>query len=174
MTILFKELTRIMDLTHPEEEAKKKLSKTYMILNGKVAFISEFSIGHNQVVVYDNFTAKSDIVTVETLKTFLPEAGLYQLKNGNLYLLLKIPKRQWLKSFSYTFYKMVCLYEECPQAYEPLNDIYNISKKDIAVSGNGIIYYWGKAIGFIKNSNTITCSNINYHQELTDWSRDAN
>lgn len=171
-TPLFRELVRIMDLEDPLDEVKRKLSRTWMIVNGELKFIREFFINDGLVVVEDDLTDKQSTIIVKTLDIFLPEAGLYPIANGNILYINKIPKRQWLKSYSDSFYTCKVI-GSVRDKIAALPQIVGKKKQDIAVDKNQDIWYWDVPIGHVKDSMSIICTNMMFKQELMDWSRDA-
>ena len=171
MTLL-EHLQRIMNLPNPLEEANKKLVDTYMLVNGQVKLIKEFNIYGDDAVVYCPKKDNIFVEKIETLEIFLPEAGLYQLKAGGHVCLTKKPNRQWHKSYRPGNYNVEPFGSGTGNSF--ICELVGKQKKDILVHSNGLIYYWNKVIGRVKNSSEIVCTNIHYKQELMDWIRDAN
>lgn len=171
-TPLLRELVRIMDLEDPTDEARKKLERTWMVVNGELLFIKEFFFDDSCVFTQDPGTGEDIAVIVETLDVFLPEAGLYPIANGNILYINKIPKRQWLKSYHDSFYTCKVI-GSVRNATPVLPQIVGKNKQDIAVDKNQGIWYWDTLIGHVKDSMSIICINTMFKQELIDWSRDA-
>jgi len=166
--ILMQALAKIMDLKDPLDEARKKLQDTYMVVNGKILYIKEFFTGTNQLLSINEDTGDGTLIDVLTLDVFLPEAGLYQLSSGNLLCLSKIPKRQWLKSFSRTYYNSDVL-GTVTQETRPILDILYQKPQKIAVNSIGNIYFLQTKIGVVKNAKEFICLDLNFAQELIDW-----
>jgi hypothetical protein len=166
------ELQRIMDLPNPSEEAKKKLEGTYMIVNGTLEYVRELFINSSQLVSYDKRTDESSLINVHTLEVFLPEAGLYPLNSGNIVFLQKVPKRQWMKSYTENYYKKDII-GTAHITSDVVKDLLGKKRQDIAVDTERNIWFWNKKIGYIKDSEHLVCSNTLFKQELIDWSRDA-
>lgn len=164
-------LTKILNLEDPFNEAEKKLRHTWMFVNDELQYIHEFQDG-NIILVLDPSTNKASKIKVKTLEAWLPEAGVYPLPNGNFVLLTKLPKRQWLKSFSDTYYRM-SLYGDNPQADSMHRQMSKVKKQNIYVDPNKVIWWWDIKIGFVNSACSLKCTNQHYEQELRDWNRNA-
>jgi hypothetical protein len=170
---LFTELQRIMDLEYPEEEANKKLVDTIMFVNGKLEHILKFYVPENIVLVRDYNLCCEVQKTVKTLEVYLPEAGVYPSPKGYYVIITKIPKRQWLKSFSTSFYSVDIVGGDV-ETNNVLTEISKVKKCNIFVTSQGYIFYWKQIIGYIQDSKTIICTNKAFKQELIDWDRNGN
>lgn len=105
--MLLQQLSNTLDLPHQMalSEAQKKLTNTYMLCDGKVVKVENF--GDEGSIHYHNdieHFVKTN-VEVKSLEPFLPDSGVYVLPCG-VYSVIKHPKRQWKKSFSYDFYNV--------------------------------------------------------------------
>ena len=165
---LKKELQRIIGLENPFSEASKKLHGTWMLVNDKLAQIREFQDGGIAYLYNENGEPYKEIV--KTLETWLPESGNYALSNGSFATIVKTAKRQWLKSFHDSFYS---IYIEGRKPKNYLNELAHAKKQDILVDGTKTIWWWDTVIGYIKNHKTIVCTNKNFVQEITDWSKNT-
>jgi hypothetical protein len=160
-------LSRILNLEEPFNEAEKKLRHTWMFVNDELQYIQEFQ-DSNIVLVVDTITNKTSKVKVKTLEVWLPEAGVYPLPNGNFVLLTKLPKRQWLKSFSDTYYRM-SLFGEKDQKDSMHKQLAKVKKQNIYVDHNKFIWWWDTKIGHVSSSHSLKCTNQHFSQELVDW-----
>jgi hypothetical protein len=160
MTTLKQFIQEIMDLPQPKEEAEKKLVGTYMIVNGTPELIKGFDYVQNTVIT------NNKIIKVKTIAPWLPESGLYITKKGDPWYITKVPKRQWLKSFAFSFYEIQDLsgWVEDPK----LEDVHECKRVSIGVDKCGQIFHNKTHIGYIEKSN-IVCTNSLYEQELRDW-----
>lgn len=171
MTKLMKELQRVFDMKEPWDEAKKKLHETWVIVNGEPVKILEFYGTDSSIVDAKQTNGEIKAISVETLELFLPESGIYSDGKVGL-LVVKLPKRQWQKSFSDLFYKVRTVTKEAaliPKNY--LDIIYKGKRQDIFVDGKKNIWFWENLVGKIDKGN-IVCLDMNFEQELRDWSRD--
>lgn len=166
-------LREIMDLPEPLDEANKKLLKTYMVVNGKIVRVTEFHTTINAVTISNDFG--SDTIAVKSLEVWLPDAGLYQLNNGQLLQINKAPKRQWAKSFTNDYYSTKLISnpgygkKKYQTSEEVFNNIRNQKALDIATDAYGYIYYLSNNIGEVKDSYSVMCHKGDFEQELTDW-----
>ena len=164
-------LQRILDLDDPIQEARKKLGNTYMAVNGVLLLIGDF---FDTAMSVENKEGKTEELTkIETLETFLPDSGVYHCKKGYSVLLLRLPKRQWLRSLSFTFYKRKWLSGKEYKGWQ--RDLYDnrYTHTNIFEDGKHKLWWWDIPIGY-KNKGGIVCTDSNFEQELRDWSRDAN
>ena len=165
---LLNELQRIMDLPNPEEEAKKKLIGTIMIVNGKPGKIISFDVTSNLIEVQGEF--RTEIIKVKTLEVYLPESGVYSHPNGTYIIIQKIPKRQWLKSFNSSYYDVEVI-GNADWNISLFDGIFDKKKQDIFVDIEKRVFFWSTQIGYIKDSSTIVCINKTFRQELIDWDK---
>lgn len=166
---LMTELQRIMDLPDPREEAKKKLVGTTMIINGRPMKTMSFFFDDGAIEV--DLGNTSTCIKVKTLEVYLPEAGVYKHQDGYHVIITKVPKRQWLKSFHLSYYNVNTVGRDGYNKGANIFDgIFDKKKQDIFVTEEGFIYFWTKKIGYIKDTNTIVCTNKVFKQELIDWS----
>jgi hypothetical protein len=160
-------LTRILNLEEPFTEASKKLQNTWMFVNEEIQFVKEF-LDNNCIYIKNYTTDKTEKVKVKTLDVWLPEAGIYALSSGNHVLITKLPKRQWLKSYSDSYYRMA-LYGDKYQKGSIHKEASKSKKQNIYVDEHKYIWWWDTPIGHVNNSNSIKCTNQHYSQELKDW-----
>lgn len=109
MPTLLSHLSNILDIPVSfsdiiVNESRNKLVGTYMIVNKKLYHVTRFD--HNALECYDardgfNFSG-GDIYSLEY---YLPESGCYFI-GGTYKYLQKISKRQWKKSFSWSYYTL--------------------------------------------------------------------
>lgn len=176
--MLTKLVMAILDLpvNIAEIEAKKKLHNTYMVVNGAIWFVKELDFASGcALCTASTKSPKYSKIKVDTLSTWLPETGLYPLTNGVAVLIVKLPKRQWLKSYSDTYYSMKFVGQsELPvdPSFSTCHQVYLSKKTSIFVDASGFIYYFDKKIGYVKDSNTLVCTDSKFLQELKDWERD--
>jgi hypothetical protein len=169
MTILWKELKRIMDLPNPLEEAQKKLHSTYMLVNGVLMYVRELHPDINCVTIINHIEDTSEVLEVKTLEVFLPKSGMYELDDGSIMYLTKRPKRQWLKSYSENYYQLKTVYSKKVILKSPIIGMYNKPCKSICVSPDKTIFFMGDPVGYVKDGHTVVCTNLNYQQEIQDW-----
>lgn len=173
--MLFDLICSIMDLPDPAIEAKRKLVNTYMVVNGKVLYIKDFNYALDFALCSIDNNSTGYKVRVNTLEVWLPETGLYPLNNGQAAFVTKCPKRQWLKSFSPSYYYINFIGENIKPLDESssyYNHIYQSKRVTIFVDSYRDIYYFNRNIGYVKDSITIVCTDSRFLQELKDWERD--
>jgi hypothetical protein len=170
---LYSRMQQIMDLSNPISEANKKLLETYMVVNGEVVLIKEFVYDSDKVIVKKS--TKLQEIKVESIDVFLPESGIYRLDNDFRVLITKVPKRQWCKSFSSSYYNWVFLSGK--QTSEWLTELYkNLETRSDITLIKDKFYYWDKMIGYIKSSKTkssVVCEDLNFKQELVEYINDC-
>ncbi len=172
MTLL-KELQRIMDMPDPVEEANKKLTKCYMIVNGEIKYVSSYMHDKDAVKWYDRTSDRTTALLVKTLDVFLPESGIYKCADTYIQVVKK-PLRQWQRSMSESFYTVQDLLTGSSRMDTlVLTKVLQGKKVDVWVSSEANIYYKNSRIGFIKDENTLICENKHFKQELLDWSRNV-
>lgn len=174
MSIL-SELQRIMELDNPLTEAHKKLAETYMFVNGELSLVFDLT-SSNKIGVYLKNGDKSYILdkNIQTLDVWLPETGLYFDSKGSLIYVSKVPKRQWLRSYSPNFYNSIHVETKNGVKWTSLSDVAKSKKHDIAVDSRGNIWHHTMKIGYVKDSQTYTCTNQMFKQELIDWNNHDN
>jgi hypothetical protein len=166
---MLSDLQTIMDMNDPWAEARKKLVGVWMFVNGKLVYIVDFSKPDNGVFINYN-EGDREFVKNPKLEVWLPESGLYQV-DKILLTISKVPKRQWLKSFSSSFYTINTPDKSpLPKDFK-IGDIERAKKLDIAVDKHARVWYWENLIGYIKDSSNIVCTNLVYKQELLDWNK---
>jgi hypothetical protein len=165
-----------MDLPDPRSEANKKLCNTYMVVNGEILYIKEFNYSLDYILyAKDHFTSGTLKVKPKTLSVWLPEVGLYPLRSGQAIFVMKCPKRQWLKSLSTTYYTFRIVGSDLysiDKATTLYNQIYQSKRVTIFVDSERNIFYLDENIGYVKDKDTLVCTDIRYIQELKDWERD--
>jgi len=159
-----------MDLETPYDEAQKKLQGTMMFVNGELKEIHKFYFDERVVQTIDHLTGNAATEKVETLEVYLPESGVYASPYGFHVIITKIPKRQWLKSFHSSFYR-VSVVGDTGNCSNILASVSKAKKLNIFVDSKGYIYYWNRLIGYIKDPSTYTCTNKAFRQELIDWDK---
>lgn len=174
MTIL-SSLQEIMDLKDPWDEAKKKLTGTWMWCDGTIQYIRAF-LDNTHISTIDTVTNEGKNLLVKDLKVWLPETGIYPFANGDWIYLQKLPKRQWLRSFSESFYEIQL--KETKQKLKKdskyyIKELANSKKVDIYVTPEKLIYWRNICIGHIKNEEELVCTNTHFSQELIDWSKNT-
>lgn len=169
---LIKELQRIMDMKDPYEEARKKLLETWVIVNGIPSKILEFHGEESDKLTLRSTTGIASVELVKTLEIFLPESGVYADEKGGGILVVKLPKRQWQKSFSENFYKIRAIVKGHKVPTNYLDFVHKGPRQDIFLDGKKNIWFWENQIGKIENGKVV-CLDMNFEQELKDWSRDA-
>jgi len=153
------------DIHNIYDEAKKKLMGSWCFVNNELVQI--YDIPSDSVITAD-VCGKKKHIEVQTLKTWLPQTGIYPLESGQACFVVKQPKRQWHRSFMHSFYNVSSLEPTLlPKNYLQL--IAASQKTNIFVDTKQNIWWWSKIIGFVKNNETIVCTNKYYKQELIDW-----
>lgn len=172
---LLDSLQRILDLEEPFEEAHKKLVNTYMIVNNtRVLKVLRFYELYNSIACECLETKKEIEVVVDKLDAFLPKSGVYRLKNQSLIKITKYPIRQWLRSFSPSFYKIAWvdkIHKDFNDNY--LSEIINQEPLGVYVTSFGVVEYNNIKIGKILANKNIECTNLNFKQEIIDWNNYA-
>lgn len=174
---LLRRLSHILQLKDAQtivEETKRKLKKTWMIVNGIPVLIADFVIDAEIIIGSESGDLDSlKNYKFSTLEKWLPEAGLYSLSDGSIVYLTKHPRRQWLLSFNENYYETKILGTRGKKI--PINirkEIYEGKRKDICVDAGGVIYYLSSKIGYILNENTLMCTDSRFRQELIDWGKE--
>lgn len=162
-----KEILDIDDLQLCESEAKSKLEETYMVLNGSVVKIYEFFPHANVIRISDENGQEEKLV--ETLEVFLPEVGVY-FPTLIPTLLKKSPIKKWKKSFNfglYTFQGAVSeAYVDQVYKFHKCTPVHLFDYKEA-------VYFDDKKVGkYNPFTSTVTCTNFDFYQELSDWIRD--
>lgn len=171
---LTEELVRIMDMDNPYNEADKKLTKTWMFVNGSLQYIHSFNYDDEEVVVQD-FRGVKSAIKVSLLEVFLPETGLYTTTHPDgvdILLITKEPKKQWHKSFNTSFYLVKGVNKDISMnnvSYY-LKYLDPLSRKSLLVLENRDIIFFDKSIGYVNDEKAIICTDSRYKQELKDWS----
>lgn len=170
---LLEELQRIMDMPNPTDEADKKLTKCYMVVNGEIKYVYSYLHDKGGLSFYDRATDKKHAIVVKTLDVFLPESGIYKCEDTYIQVVKK-PVRQWQRSMSENFYTVQDLLTGNGRMDSVvLTKIFKGKKVDVWVSSEANIYYKNSRIGFIKDEDTLICENKHFKQELLDWSRNV-
>lgn len=178
--MLHKHLKRILSLQSDNlcfEEARKKFTDTYMLVNGSLAKIKAIQWTDKKLVIENK--GKLEEVYVKELEPFLPDTGLYRLdSSGQALFVIKVPKRQWLKSFSETYYDYANVGQNksgftYSKHWHLFSDMSKSKRMDFFVDADKYIWYHTRKIGYVKDSNTLICEDSRYIQELKDWSRDT-
>lgn len=160
------------------KEANRKFASTYMLVNDKLEYIETFKEDSlrtidETVILYE---------TIYSLKAWMPKAGIYKLGETFVYL-CRLPKRQWLKSFSlhnnykifhFTTLKHVELDIEALY-YDSLERFSAISKdREWLIYNNQIVYKY-HVVGILKSnlySDIIYITDPKFYQEVHDkWSK---
>lgn len=153
--MLHKELSKLMDLTYPYNEAHDKLKGTYLLINEKLYYIRQINdegmvakelIGDG----YSDWKVLKNKVT--SLKFFLPKTGVYKWKEENgrehIVYLIRRPIKQWRKSFHTNFYNWEVL---SPYTLEISDILYPIVDKGLKPadfwSQDNFIYYLTSRVG---------------------------
>lgn len=166
---LLKRVQDIMDLKVPEEEAKKKLYGTWMIVNENLELISSFDYTKDRVIIVDPATGNNKALPFKSMSVWLPETGLYHTDDGNCLFLSRIPKRQWYKSFHDSLYKIEFLNKTKMGKLLSLSQVAKAKRVDIYVDTHQQIWYRNIVIGNVVDPNNFVCTHTNYLQELKDW-----
>jgi len=170
---LITELRRIMDMPNPNDEADRKLTKCFMLVNGEIRYVTEYLHEKGGLTYYDHKVDKKVSVVVKTLDVFLPEAGVYKCEDTYIYVTKK-PMRQWQRSISEGFYSVEDFITGSGRmTTDVVSKIYKGKKVDIWVSPNAKLYYKNHNVGYVKDENTFICTSKHFKQELLDWSRDV-
>lgn len=155
-------------LGNPYEEAKKKLIGTWCLVNDNLVKIVDIT-GQHILTYNDNEDSKN--IPVTTLKPWLPQTGLYPIKTGIALFIVKRPVRQWNRSFHYDYYKIYFPNGTEVETTKILPELAQTKRTNIFIDSERRIWWWDKTIGYIKNNQTIVCTNKYYKQELIDWSK---
>ena len=107
MSTLTAHLCKLMSLPPylAVNEARSKLSDTFLIVNGKLVYVENINEDRMQILQegqtdeYVSLRGRD----IETLEFWLPISGIYMIEGVPVHL-WKLPKRQWRKSFSWNYY----------------------------------------------------------------------
>jgi hypothetical protein len=172
------ELQKIINLYDPFVEASKKLVNTYMYVNEELHYIKAFDAVDGSIITYDEKKELHiKIKPIKSLKVWLPETGIYPFANGNFVILSRSAKKQWLKSFSDSFYITQIKGNAQWKGIKGKKElIIEMSKRNcliIYTAPDKYIWYIDRIIGYVKNSAEIICTEPIFQQELKDWIRYA-
>lgn len=146
---LHNEVLRIMDFSSSYidlayAEANKKLSGTHMEVNGKINLVFKVSMGGLEVQDMYGSAGELDPDDVESLNVFLPETGIYVIKNNIIYL-TKRAQRQWRKSYHPDIYRVINIFGSVGSNVVPYN-LHNKTPVVMHYFNNGI-YYLDRKVG---------------------------
>lgn len=169
---LYTSLQKIMDLKHPLDEAEKKLKNTHMEIDKILYYISGFDFESGRIKTINiNNGDEYWILPKKSINCFLPPSGIYQTIQGDIIGCIKVPIRQWKKSFSENFYKTIWVTKPTNKS-NIIEQLFKATKKEIAISKDQNIYsyYSNSPIGYIEKQHII-CTNPHFKQELIDWNK---
>ncbi len=182
---LMKRIEEIMDLTGEaaQQEAAKKLLNTVMIINGELKFVTEFFYNSNEIRCYNYDQLTNGNIplneTITSIDVFLPEAGNYKYRGGEILYLTKNPKKQWSKSFCEAGYLLYGVTAGARSAnivglsWKEIMRLDSFDRVNISVDEKKNIFHHDIFIGRIENKDKrIICNNSLFQQELKDWVRD--
>lgn len=144
-------------------EARNKLTGTYMFLNNTLVCIHEIN---TTSIIYTNMDGDSHTKRqdeIESLRVFLPECGVY-LYNRLPFLLTKKSKKQWRKSFCWSYYigggiDNTAAYHIANQ--NPISDVYRY---------NNLIMYLDIKIGVMIGDMLLPkCTNKLFQSEFDEF-----
>lgn len=164
--------------THTEviKEANRKFSQTWLIINGSLELVSEFS--HDTINVIVDGENKI-IYDVDSIEIWMPEPGIYPISKDKYVYLHRIPKRQWLKSFSpYQNYSAIPIgsaNEVTVFSSKHIDFMFNNwehSKSDNWLCLNDYIIYKFHVVGKVLDGMTIQVTDTAFYQEIFEkWHR---
>lgn len=149
-------------------EAHSKLAETYMMVNGELALVKEF--GSTEMLIVTRGSPRKLVSDIQSLDVCLPETGVYFTKDrkGALFL-SRLPKRQWKRSLSGTFYKI----EELIGSANLFSLDYS-SPHSFWISPKGNVYHMCEKVGHLDQTNKeVICTKETFLQEMKDWLRDG-
>lgn len=170
--MLLENLSIVMDLPFPQclKEGSAKLSSTYCIVNGKLEYIVEIREELLVTEIHD-INARD----VNSFEVFLPPSGVYIHPDGDVYLLIKQPIRQWLKSFSFNFYAIDGLYNCKPRDSGML--VRGIFNAKFVPSGlwwsDKFLHFFKANVGVRNADGSVKVTNELFRQEIEDALRDG-
>lgn len=152
------------------KEANRKFASTYLIINDNLEYVLEFRGGQ---ILVDGAT----IETVRNIQPWMPEAGIYKCGELSHIYLHRLPKRQWLKSFSlnnnYAFIEV----NDHPREFNihaMYEDWRDNTKQDRnwMFKHNYLIYKFHVVGKVDKNNIKIEVTDSNFLQEILDkWNK---
>jgi len=172
-------LSILMELPYPYcfDEAKKKLEKTWCIINGDLYYIVSFegalddkdSILHVETI--NNEGKHKTLTNIISFSFFLPKAGVYKYEE-DVFILEKNPFKQWRKSYNDSSYSIYTL----TQLHATSSDVYKIFKgsrlpRGIWREGNRIRMYTD-VIGYFREDGTIEVKNSLFDQEIYEFCKE--
>ena len=175
MTKVKQEILRILDFTEEhwptawkEAASKEKLTNTYMLVNGQVAYVNAFDLEENKVLCLFDENGANKWVDVDTLDVFLPDTGLYQKGEYALFV-EKYPYKQWKKSAHDSFYGTIWVRREAEENY-----FFFLSgatpTKFFVCELSGKVYCGSKIVGlFNKIEGTINMTNKDFYIDVEQW-----
>jgi hypothetical protein len=156
----FKTLLQIPDASIALNEARAKLRDTIMRIDGHLMSVATMDFG--TLVVHDKDGNGYDLSgdDIKTLEFFLPESGVYFIKDTPI-ALVKIPKRQWKKSFNWSFYEASKTFNICELDESKCHEIY---------LHKGTVYYLTTPIGkYQARTDKFICLNSVFENELNTF-----
>lgn len=116
-------------------EAKSKLQDTYLNINGELTYIEQIS-DTKILTLPENCGGDTKTLRdkdVSSIEFYLPTSGIYMI-DGTPVHLWKIPKRQWRKSFSWSYYTT-------SHSSIDAHKLFRAKRMEIYRSGDNLIYY---------------------------------
>lgn len=168
--MLQKILSKLLDLPSPINEANKKLTNTYCIVNGELVYIEEVTAEGLLVKIGDNIISIKD-KEVFSFEVWLPETGMYLDKYNSYIEVVKHPRRQWRKSFSLSFYSINVLVHRLEISIDktrtPIN-LFEAKKVNDVWKDEGNIYYCSTTIASCLKGKITVINNL-FEQEIKEF-----
>ena len=151
------------------KEANRKFGDTWLIINGEPKYVISFEGDYIRLTTGDGQTMLPQEL-VQSIEPWMPEPGIYQTGNGYIYL-HRLPRRQWLKSFSlgnnYSYQVIMDFNElEVPDMYHYWKEREESSQDWIFIQR--FIIYKFHVVGYCSNLATITVTDEAFYSEVFD------
>lgn len=170
---LLKNIQRLLDFPSNREslalsEAHKKLSHTYMYVNGRISYVESINSEGSIKIITENNNSEvlmnSEVVSMEL---FTPEVGIYKM-GGSCVFLKKRATRQWRKGFCSDSYVVDGLGEV--SGFHVNNMAWSIGNKsplNMVIYKNKI-YYLSLMVAVV-NGDNLELHEESFKQEVLDF-----
>lgn len=142
-------------------EVKNKIVGTYIIINGKLMFLSrvdrtgiEVSTSEDHIIMEGH--------KIDSIQYYLPDSGCYKFR-GEYEYLQKVAKRQWKKSFSWSYYAMSNRRSE-----EDVFELFGQSPVSMFKRGN-LIFYNRLQVASLKQGEEPTITVPDFRTEVYEF-----
>lgn len=177
MTPLESEVCRVLDfpekyLSTAKSEAvdKAKLRNTWLFVNGTLSFAHSLDFSANMVIC-EIVPGDAKCIFVESLDTFIPEAGLYFTELGVLSV-TKRAHKSWVKSFKLDNYIIHYVdYKEKKVGLSETKALATSQPELITTDISGKVWMYGvkNEVAVFTDNEEVNVKDSKYYQEVLDY-----